>query len=61
MEARTLTRNLALSPPALKKTQADRSWPLRASLAFVLIASLCLWGGIFLIGRALFAFFASGL
>ena len=59
MEARTLTRNLDLSPPALKKAQADRPWPLRASLLFVLIASLALWGGIFLISRAVFAVFAA--
>ncbi len=61
MQARTLTRNVALSPPAPKKAQADRPWPLRASLLLVLIASLCLWGGIFLIFRMLMAFFASEL
>lgn len=61
MEARILTRNIALSPPALKKAQADRPWPLRASVVFVLIASLALWGGIFLIGRAIFGFFAAFL
>lgn len=61
MQARTLPRNLALSAPEVKRAPPERQWPIRASLLFVLVASVVLWGGLILMVRALTAYFASGL
>lgn len=59
MQTRALTPTVAIRAPQPKPEAADR-WPVRASLLFVLVASVLLWGGLILLGRLLFSYFAAG-